>query len=288
MGIFCGLFLNFVIYSFLGWLCETTYCSIPEKKFINRGFLNGPFCPIYGFGALLIIFLLENLSRNAVIVFLAGTAITTALEYFTGFLLEVVFHAKWWDYSQNKFNFKGRICLANSIMFGLLSVALVYFIQPLAGLTVSLIPLTAKIWLTAGFFAYFAADISVTVGSMHNLNVRIESIGATLSAVKDKLDNSEFYNALNVKERLEKLHEILDTENGRAIYDSLENFRERIKQLELDNKIFQNRLIKAFPHLRSTRYPDVLNSIKEKILSRKRGSEKAADSAKEKKILISK
>lgn len=288
MGELCSLFLNFVIYSFFGWVCETTYCSVPEKKFINRGFLNGPFCPVYGFGALLIIFMLGSLPKNIVLVFFAGTAITTVLEYLTGFLLEVIFHAKWWDYSHSKFNFKGRICLANSMLFGILSVALMFFIQPFVNSIVSMLSFSAKIWLSAGIFAYFIADMSVTIGTMHNLNVRLERISTTISAIKDRLDNSEFYNALNVKERLEKLHEILDTENGRAVYDSLENFRERLKQLEFDNKVFQKRLIKAFPHLSSTRYPEVLNSIREKVLNLKREAGKNEDSKKEEKVLINK
>lgn len=288
MGGFCSLFLNFVTYSFLGWVCETAYCSILAKKFINRGFLNGPFCPVYGFGALIIIYLLGGLPKNAAIIFFAGTVITTALEYITGVLLEMVFHAKWWDYSDNRFNFKGRICLLNSTLFGLLSVALMLFILPAVNSLVNLLSDAAKIWLTAGLFAYFAADMSVTIGSMHSLNVRLEKISATLSSIKDKLDNSEFYNALNVKERLEKLREIIDTENGRAIYDSLENFRERIKNLELDNKIFQKRLLKAFPQLRSTRYPEVLNSIKDRVLSLKKGNMKTDAVEKEKKVLINK
>lgn len=284
MGEFCSLFLNFIIYSFIGWICETLYCSVFAKKFINRGFLNGPFCPVYGFGALLIIFLLGNLPKNIVLVFLAGTIITTILEYFTGWLLEAIFHAKWWDYSHNKFNIKGRICLTNSILFGLLSVILVLFIQPFVNSVVAILPYIAKMWMTGSLFAYVIADMSVTIRSMHCLNVRLETISRTVSAIKDRLDNSEFYNALNVKERLEKLHEILDTENGRAVNASLENFRERLRQLEFDNKIFQKRLIKAFPHLSSTRYPDVLNSIKEKVLNRKREIKKNDDTKKRKNL----
>ena len=91
-----NVFLWFMIYSFFGWVYETIYCSIVERKFVYRGFLNGPYCPIYGFGALLDIFALGRIENPAVL-FLAGAVLTCSLEYFTGWLLETLFHAKWWD-----------------------------------------------------------------------------------------------------------------------------------------------------------------------------------------------
>lgn len=102
--------LYFFIYSFLGWTVESIGCSIASKRTINRGFLNGPICPVYGFGAVIVISLLGRFN-NVVIVFLLGMILTTILEYFTGFILETLFHAKWWDYSDRKFNIKGRVCL---------------------------------------------------------------------------------------------------------------------------------------------------------------------------------
>lgn len=269
MGEICGLFLTFTIYSFIGWACETVYCSMLSKKIINRGFLNGPFCPVYGFGALLLLLALDGLPRNVFLVFLFGTAVTTALEYFTGWLLEKLFHAKWWDYSANHFNYRGRICLLNSILFGFLSALLIFVLNPLTQTLISYLNDNLKIILSAFVFMYFSADLAVTIGSMHKLNLRLEALSSAMASVKEKLDTSNFYIALNVKERLEKLYDVLDTERGRSINASVEKFRERIKMLELDNHALQKRIIRAFPNIRSTRYPDILNNIKEKVLAKK-------------------
>lgn len=265
-------FLCFVGYSFLGWVCETIYCSILAKKFINRGFLNGPFCPIYGFGALILLKILGQVPHQVILVFLAGVLITTALEYFTGYLLEKLFHAKWWDYSQNKFNFRGRICLLNSILFGLMAVALIFSINPAADNLITSIQRTVRLFISAGFMIYFAADLTVTVKSMQSLNMRLEALSKALASAKEKLDVSGFYNALNISQRMEKLHELMETDRGKAIYASISGVRERIKQIESDNRVFQKRIIKAFPDIRSTRYPEMLNIVKEKIMHTKKGT----------------
>ena len=115
-------FLSFVAYSFLGWCCETTYCSIGAGHFINRGFLSGPVCPVYGFGAMAVILLLEPVKNSAALVFLLGMAVASVLEYITGWLLETLFHTKWWDYSTYRFNIHGRVCLRNSLMLDRKSV----------------------------------------------------------------------------------------------------------------------------------------------------------------------
>ena len=89
------LILKFTIYSFLGWLCETVYCSVGQRRFVYRGFLNGPVCPIYGFGALLVLFFLMDVKDNLLALFTAGMVVTSTLEYLTSFLMEKLFHAKW-------------------------------------------------------------------------------------------------------------------------------------------------------------------------------------------------
>ena len=125
------LFLLFLIYSAVGWLCESVYCSVPAHKFINRGFLNGPLCPIYGVGALLADALLTPVAWSLPLLFLGGAIVTSVLEYFTGWLLETLFHAKWWDYSNKKWNLHGRVCLRNSVLFGLMCVILLRVLHPL-------------------------------------------------------------------------------------------------------------------------------------------------------------
>lgn len=111
MRLFLEIILYFFIYAFLGWVSECIYCSIGHKKIINRGFLNGPVCPIYGFGALIVIFFLKRYENNVLELFLYGIIVTSILEYITGYLLEMIFNTTWWDYSRKKFNIKGRVCL---------------------------------------------------------------------------------------------------------------------------------------------------------------------------------
>ena len=109
---------------------ESTLCSITQRKPVNRGFLNGPICPVYGFGALIIVFTLENVKGNLLALFLASAVLTCTLEYITSYLLEKLFKTQWWDYSKRRFNLNGRICLEGAIVFGLLSVLLMEFIHP--------------------------------------------------------------------------------------------------------------------------------------------------------------
>jgi len=123
-------FLWLITYSFQGWVYESAICSIDERSFVNRGFLNGPVCPVYGFGALASIFILDQRTDNIIILFFVGMLLTCTLEYITALLFEKLFHAKWWDYSHNRFNFQGRVCLLGAVVFGILSVLLIKYIHP--------------------------------------------------------------------------------------------------------------------------------------------------------------
>ena len=123
-------FLLFIIYSLGGWIIEEIYCSISEKKLVNRGFLIGPICPIYGFGGLLITLLLTRLAFNPLILFMTCMLSCAILEYLTSLIMEKVFNARWWDYSDQKFNINGRICLKNLIPFGLFGLVVIYVVNP--------------------------------------------------------------------------------------------------------------------------------------------------------------
>ena len=126
---YCDLVLWFFIYSAFGWSYETVFCSIQAGEFVNRGFLFGPYLPIYGFGALFVIAVLHN-KKNIVNLFVTSLVLTTALEYVTSWFLELVFKRKWWDYSNYTLQLNGRICLLASLLFGFLGVALIRWIHP--------------------------------------------------------------------------------------------------------------------------------------------------------------
>ena len=119
----------FIIYCFAGWIWETCYVSACKKKWVNRGFLKGPFLPSYGSGAILILLVTIPLMNQPVLVYAAGLVTSTVLEYFTGVAMEAIFKVRYWDYSQKKFNFQGHICLSSSIAWGFFSLALVYGIH---------------------------------------------------------------------------------------------------------------------------------------------------------------
>lgn len=123
-------FILFIIYSFAGWIMETLWVSWCNKRLVDRGFLIGPYCPIYGFGALLIVLLLSKLSFSPILVFLMTVLVCGALEYFASWIMEKIFKARWWDYSNVKFNLNGRICLKNLIAFGIMGIAVIYVINP--------------------------------------------------------------------------------------------------------------------------------------------------------------
>ena len=132
--------LIFFIYAIAGWIMETTTISIRNKKFVNRGFLVGPVCPIYGYGVVLVSVLLKKYQEDIVATFCMSIIICGLLEYFTSFFMEKIFKARWWDYSQKKFNINGRICLENLVLCGIASCIIVYIVNPFIIGKINLIP----------------------------------------------------------------------------------------------------------------------------------------------------
>ena len=132
--------LTFVIYAFIGYICEVIYCSIGQRKLVNRGFLYGPWLPIYGCGGLIVEIFLVPLKKYPLLVFVLGMLLTSVVEYIGSWGLEKIFSIKLWDYSRYKLNINGRVCLLNSTLFGVMSVALVYLVQPYIASFINLIP----------------------------------------------------------------------------------------------------------------------------------------------------
>ncbi|MDE7212975.1 MAG: putative ABC transporter permease [Anaeroplasmataceae bacterium] len=124
--IFC-----FFVYAFLGYLCEVAYCSICQRKLVNRGYLYMPICPIYGCGAVIILLSMLPIAHMWYLVLILGILLTSGLEYLTSYIMELIFHMRWWDYSKRKFNINGRVCLRNSLMFGALVMIVIYGLHPL-------------------------------------------------------------------------------------------------------------------------------------------------------------
>jgi uncharacterized membrane protein len=254
--------LLFTVYSMIGWACESIYCSIPAKKFINRGFLNGPFCPVYGFGALLVIICLRPIQNHVVALFFCGMLLTSLLEYITGYLLEKAFHTKWWDYSQKKFNLRGRVCLKNSLMFGALCVILMRIINPYVERLVGRIPSWLLTVLALALFMYFIIDSVITVRSILQLNGKLAVLQEALDELKTK--NEMFKSKL--KKGLEQKLEEKISEDAR---EKLEVLSKRLQEMEQVHKRMQKRLLHAFPNMTSIRHNESLNRLKANLEKRK-------------------
>ena len=130
----------FIIYSVIGWIVEEIDMLVFEKKIVNRGFLIGPYCPIYGFGRLVIIIFLDKYLNNPIVLFFMTMISCGVLEYLTSFFMEKLFKTRWWDYSDKKFNINGRICLETLVLFGIGGLAISYIVQPFIMSLVTLIP----------------------------------------------------------------------------------------------------------------------------------------------------
>lgn len=157
------LLLYFVFYSFVGWTMETVYCSILEKRFVPRGFLHGPICPIYGVGVLLMILFFKPLAGNIFLFYVVSTVTMSAWEYFVGWFLEVTTHMKYWDYSMYRFNLKGRICLWVCLVWGLLSYVCIFWIHPPVERAFALLPVPARQILAIVLAALILADAVATI-----------------------------------------------------------------------------------------------------------------------------
>ena len=166
---FSEIILYFTIYSFIGWLLEVLYVIYNSKKFVNRGFLFGPFCPIYGLGVLLLITILQPIINYPFFFFVGAIIITSVLEYLTGFILESIFKTNWWDYSDQKYNLNGKICLKFSIYLGILSLILFYFIHPSIVSLISLIISNFSLYLSLIFLSYFIIDFIFSLIFIINL-----------------------------------------------------------------------------------------------------------------------
>lgn len=150
----------FFFYSAAGWVVESTYCSIGEKRFINRGFLTGPMCPIYGTGALVMtVFLYNPFYDKPLYVFLLGMLLCDIVEYITSFLMELLFHARWWDYTYEFLNIKGRICLKHTLYWGIASIMFVYVLHPGIDSIIEGMNDKAIIGITVTVLAVFAVDL---------------------------------------------------------------------------------------------------------------------------------
>ncbi|MCR5467846.1 MAG: putative ABC transporter permease [Lachnospiraceae bacterium] len=186
-------FVMFTIYSVIGWVYETTYCMIKSKKWENRGFLYGPVCPIYGVGATSITLLTDFLGSAVIVsglkwwhVFLIGMLGSAVLEYFTSWILEVRFHAYWWDYKDVPLNINGRICLPASVGFGVAGLFVVYILSPYTRGILTYIPSVLMELLSMVFLAVMVSDLTLTVSALTHFEQMVISFEDSVNRYMDQ------------------------------------------------------------------------------------------------------
>lgn len=253
------LFLYFIFYSFLGWVMETCYCSICERRLVPRGFLYGPICPIYGAGVLLMILFFTPLKKNLVLFYVVAVVVMSSWEYFVAWLLETTTHVKYWDYSNFRFNLKGRICLWVALVWGVLSYLVIFYIHPPIEAKLSEIPSVLKYALGSILLTVLLVDAAFTIRHLalvSRLVVGVTTLGEELQ-VQLSLGKAELTNRLEPK-----------AEAARQKYYA------EIARLERSSRRFRSRYSRMkVNHRYTVRHEDILAAAqlaREELLRKKR------------------
>ncbi len=255
----------FVIYSFVGWIVEVIYQALKKGKIINRGFLNGPVCPIYGFGMVAVLLFFDYIDigdlqeASGLFLFAIGVVFSTAIELFGGWTLDKLFHTKWWDYSKEKYNLRGYICLKFSIIWGIGVVFIMHVIHPLVQkFSVNLIPSKFGWWILAILYTIYFVDLVVTVTEIIGLNKEIkqlEETKASLRVVSDAISTRVGESAIKTSQRIEESQIQSELAKEKVKDDLLmkKEYYEKTIQATRDNIATRKkavvRLMKAFPEM---------------------------------------
>ena len=281
----------FLIYSFGGWIVEVIFHAVALGKVINRGFLNGPVCPVYGFGVLSVFALINTLQSSGrqmsdVMLFVFGVILATAVELIAGWLLDVCFHARWWDYSDKPLNFHGYICLEFSLIWGLAIVMVVKVFQKYVESQASHIPATWEWVVIAILYALYFADFVVTVAVIRGLNkklTRLDKVSSDLRIISDKLSNTLATTTIDTAQKVGE-GKVQVTLAKAELRDATIAQKEksiemlRMKKAELqaqfdelsssitNHTVFgQGRIIKAFPEMKHRDYFELIQELKKKL-----------------------
>lgn len=271
----CSIFL---IYAILGWCAEVCYATVHTGKFVNRGFLNGPVCPIYGCGGTVVVACLYPFRERFVLVFFGAIILSSVIEYITGYVLEKIFHEHWWDYSERPFNIKGYVCLEFSILWGIVCLLVVDILHPPIEKFVMWIPYRIEIGVLGLSFLVFLADMYVTVSNivkwkkqMRLMNEIVDIIRGFSDGVGDSMSSivlkamdkkTEWTDIFTQDERYLEFKEELEKRKQET-----ERLKEKYNRLIKQKSMGYKRLEKAFPRLSGVspvRMKEMWQEIKEK------------------------
>lgn len=260
-GNFYEVLWIFSIYAFIGWCVEVAFAAVSDGVFVNRGFLNGPYCPIYGIGVLIVVAVLTPLKGNPLILFAGSVLLTTILEYMTGFVLEKVFKNKWWDYSEMPFNIRGYVCLKFSIMWGLGCMFIMNQIHPYIYRFIQWIPKKAGTILLVMLVAAFVGDAIVTVNTILKFNKKmrvLEEIASGMHRLSEEIGEDIFERVTDITEKAEDAQEYLQDKKT-----EIEGLKFEYKKVLEQRHLGFRRLMKAFPNLKSIEHDKILQQYKE-------------------------
>lgn len=249
----------FIIYAFIGWCTEVSYAALDTGKFVNRGFLNGPYCPIYGCGVVIVVWALTPLQDNIFLLFGGSFVLTTALEFVTGYILEKVFHNKWWDYSDKPFNVKGYICLKFSIYWGLACTFIMKIVHPAIYKAVTWIPFIPGVVILSILMCVFIVDCCITVSTILKFNKRLkvmDEMAATIRKLSDEIGENIYENVSGVIEKSEEFQEN-HAELIEKFADARETTREKLADAKDD--------IMEFPGATREKLADATEAAKERL-----------------------
>ena len=263
--------LYFFVYGFLGWCTEVIFAAFKQHRFVNRGFLNGPICPIYGVGVTLVIACLEAFQSNLLLLYISSVILVTVLEGVTGWAMDKLFHNKWWDYSKLPFNIGGYVCLLFSLIWGVACIFIVYFVHPLIHQVLSLIPHTAGIALIAILGIALLSDIIVTTSAIVKFNQyleRLKHITDELHAISNQIGSELYQNVMHVLDMQESSRQKLNDvklEVSEEIRMQIVELKTRAQNLGEKVPKPARRLLKTFPKLESRNYKAQLELFRQKL-----------------------
>lgn len=260
------VFLYFIFYSFLGWAMETTYCSVLNGHFVARGFLFGPICPIYGAGALMMVFFFSRFADNLVIFYLVATVTMSSWEYFVGWLLEVTTHIKYWDYSKHRFNLKGRISLFICLWWGVLAYLAVFYIHPAVIVIFELIP----VWMRYSLFGSVGTLLIVDAVTTIRTLALTAKVMARLEVVNSELKVQASLAKMELGERLEEnlppellaRLETLIANRPKNSKEALGLLRAKHNELMEQAERYSRRFLSRYYTLNSQRFSSILEELK--------------------------
>lgn len=257
----------FFVYGFLGWISEVVFAACKTGKFVNRGFLLGPICPIYGFGVLSVLSLLEPVKSVPLLAFILSVIITSALELLTGVVLQAIFHERFWDYSDAKFNICGYICLSFSLVWGFACMAVLYVVHPMIYSILTKLPHIVGVPLLCAMLLTILTDATLTIFHALKLDKRMRAI----DEMSEALENVSYHIGEGLSEKTLRIKEKAEI-NARQLKEKTEQIKQNPENIKLLNakyhkivdsrNIIHEHLFNSFTRLTEGKYKTAYEKIK--------------------------